>query len=154
MIEHGNRALVGRIITATHDRQLAVFGTLLAAGHRRIDKIGLAIPAGGIQLPSHGGAGGGVIYQQGAIAESFEHAARAQSDLAQVIVIAHANKHHGGTCSGLGGGVSGTAIEVPGPLVGAAGGAVVDGHGQPGFGQVAGHGIAHGAQPDKRGVNL
>ena len=76
----------------------------------------------------------------------------ADSDFSHIIVVAHAN-HHGVLvlCCGCRGRRNVAAVLIL-PGFGAGGGTVKHGHLMPCARQVAGHGVAHGAQSDESDV--
>ena len=101
------------------------------------------------QLARDGGRGGGVVDEDGALLQALEGAAGGGGDAAQVVVVADAGEDDLGALGRRGrGGRGGVAVRRD-PGLGAARRAVVDGDRVALGGEMAGHGIAHDAQPDE-----
>ena len=139
------------LIATAHHCQHAVFSTGLAAGDRRVDKVGAAGRRCRIEFAGDFGRGGGVVDEDGAGLQGFEGAALAGCHRAQVIVIADAAEDEVGAIGGLRRGWSRSAAELLSPFFGFRGRAVIDRHIVTALDlQVTGHRIPHDAQTNER----
>ena len=149
-VDDGAGLFEGCLIAADHDRQNAVLGTGLAAGHRRIEKTAALGGAGSCEFPGHFSGCRGVVDQDGAILDAVQNAVRAKRDRAQVVIIAHAGEDEIGALGSFRRCVAGGAAELLGPLVRLLRRAVVNPHFVAALGlEMPCHGVAHYAKSDE-----
>ena len=94
-------AVIGALVAAAHDTQLAVLGPCLPAGDRRVNKADLLGICHGVQLAGDFGGYGGVIHEDRACRQACERPVIAQTDRAQVVVIADAGHYEISALRGL-----------------------------------------------------
>ena len=155
-IGHGHRthAFHAGFGAAAHDGEATLLGTGLAAGNGGIDEVHALFAGDAVQFAADIGRGGGVVHVQGAGLHAGKGAVVPQNHAAQVVVVADAGEDDVGLCRGFARGECEAVCRPFGqPLFGLCGGAVVDRHGMAGFGQVAGHGVAHDAEAQKGHVH-
>ena len=105
-VHHGFGRVIGGLIAAAHDRELAVFRPRLSARNRCVHKTQPAVARLAIKLFGHLGRNRRVIDKDGALLHPREGPVGAEADAAQVVVIAHAGHHEiraaGGVARGRG----------------------------------------------------
>ena len=152
-LHHDFRCGHGRLCTTAHDRQSAILGPRLSAGHWCIHAMDAPAFAFHEQLPGDPRGNGGVIDEQASRLHRAERAFAAQRHLAQVVISANATDYDLRLLRRFGrAGRDGPAIGF-GPAFGFANGAVVNGQVVSGLGQMSCNRAAHDAQADKRDVS-
>ena len=134
---------------AAHDRQRALFGTRLPAGHGRVEHQQIARCSLVREAAGDGGGDGGVVGEQRAGAHRGKGAIGAQRHLLQVRVVADAGEHRIGALGCIGGRTRDAAAVLFRPGIRLCAGAIVDGDLVSGAHQVARHRGAHHAHADE-----
>ena len=137
-------------VAADHERELAVLGAGLAAGHRRVEEADAALLGGRVELARDRGRGGGVIHKHRAGLHAGERAVRSERHGFHVLVVPHAHHHEARALGGFARRGRGLATVLFSPLLGLGGGAVEHGDDVALGREVPGHGEAHHAKAKER----
>jgi hypothetical protein len=139
-------------VAPAHDGQDALFGASLSARNGCIDEMAAALACGRVQFARYAGAGGGVVDEDSAWRRVLERAIWPRHDRAQVIVIANTGTNDVTVDCGqrrrrcLFATMLAKGLD-PALRLGCR--TVVNGDVMALGGQMAGHGVAHDAEPEE-----